>query len=45
VDDLREGAERAFFDKARLSELYAPRLNIVLRLSMKPKTDEGVPFV
>lgn len=43
--DLREGAERAFFDEASLSELHAPRLNIVLRLSMKPKTDEGVPFV
>ena len=45
MDDLREGAERAFFDEARLSELHAPRLKIVLRFRMEPETDERVPLV
>ena len=42
MDDLRQGAERALFDKARLSELHAPRFKVV---RMEPEADERVPLV
>lgn len=45
MDDLRQGAERTLFDKARLGELHAPRFKVVRWLRMEPETDECVPFV
>lgn len=44
MDDLREGAERAFFDEARLRKLHAPRLDVVRWLLMEPEADERVPL-
>ena len=45
MDDLRQGAERALVDKARQSELHAPRFKVVRGLRMEPEADERVPLV